>query len=86
MKRQQAVALQEENNLQIFRNTGEEEGKLSWNRNCHFKYYTLLGMAALRTWYYFYYAHWNTVLTDARTAELQHITIKAIQWPCNETQ
>jgi len=29
MKRQRAVALQEENNLQIFRNTGKEEGKLS---------------------------------------------------------
>lgn len=56
MRRQWAVGHQEENNLQPFRNTAIEEGKLSWNKCCHNKYYIVLWMAGRRTWYYSCYS------------------------------
>lgn len=80
---------QEENNLQPFRNTVIEEGKLSWNKCCRIKYSIVLWMAGLRTWYYFCFTHaCLPVLKNSsyRCLYLKTLSMKAIQWLCTETQ
>jgi len=93
MERQWAVGHYEENNLQPFRNTGTEEGNLSWNKCCHTKYYIVLWMAGLRTWYYSCYTHaCLSVLKNSSywcfycTVNLEHVSIKTIQWLHKKTQ